>query len=73
MCNTTQVCYEDGTVCNAVYRYLRCALVSQQSVVYGHTVTNSAVTSAGYELALVGSQTLNIWLPNKDMHMLAIY
>ena len=26
------------------------------------TVTTSAVTSAGYELALGGSQTCNIWL-----------
>ena len=28
------------------------------------TVTTSAVTSAGYELALGSSQTCNIWLPN---------
>ena len=28
------------------------------------TVTTSAVTSAGYELALGSSQTCNIWLPS---------
>ena len=33
------------------------------------TVTTSAVTSAGYELALGGSQTCNIWLPNLFLHL----
>ena len=28
-------------------------------------VTTSVVTSAGYELALGGSQTCNIWLPKE--------
>ena len=30
----------------------------------------SAVTGAGYELALGGSQTCNIWLPLKTLHLL---
>ena len=35
MCDTTRARYEDGTVCSAVYSYLRCALVSQQGAGYG--------------------------------------
>ena len=66
--------YEDGMVCSAVYDYLRCPLVFQQNARYGHNqcgyqcgvvqlpVRCSAVTSAGYELALGSSQARNIWL-----------
>ena len=66
MCDTTRVRYEDGTVCSEVYGYLRCVLVSQQSAGCGHNQCGLPVrvTSAGYELALGGSQTCNIWLPN---------
>ena len=75
MCDTTPARYEDSTVCSAVYGYLWCALVSQQSAEYGHNqcgdqcgvmrlpVRCNEVTSAGYELAVGGSQTCNIWLP----------
>ena len=79
MCTTTRARYEDGTVCSVVYGYPRCALVSQQSAGYGHNqcgyqcgyqcgvmrlpVRCNAVSGAGCELALGGSQTCNIWLP----------
>ena len=36
LCDTTRARYEDGMVCSAVYGYLRCALVYQQSAGYGH-------------------------------------
>ena len=35
------------------------------------SVRCSAVTSAGYELALSGSQTCNIWLPKYLYHRLS--
>ena len=58
--------YEDDTVCSAVYGYLWCSHVSQQSAGYGHNQFGyqcSVATSAGYKLELGGSQTCNIWLP----------
>ena len=65
MRDTTRARYQDSTVCSAVYRYLLCRSYPSR---VRDTVTTSAVTSAGYELALGGSQTCNIWLPVNKIH-----